>query len=77
MGQLGQGDSSNRGDNNNEMSNNLPVVELGSDFYAASVGCGNMHCCVLSTEGQLKCMVSEPLVLSLTLRVFIPHSHRI
>ncbi len=52
----------NRGDEADEMGDYLNVVDLGLNFYVEQVGCSPHHCCVLSTEHQLKCMVSDLLV---------------
>lgn len=54
-GQLGQGDTDNRGDGPNEMGNNLEFVDLGTDFAVQDVACGGYHTCVLSTSRDMKC----------------------
>ena len=54
-GQLGQGDTNNRGDEPGEMRHNLSMVELGSDFEVDHVSCGYEHTCVLSTNYEIKC----------------------
>ena len=54
-GQLGQGDTNNRGDEPGEMGNNLSIIDLGSDFEVEQVSCGGYHTCVLSTNHEIKC----------------------
>ena len=58
IGQLGLGDTYNRGDNdvnNGPMGDDLPEVNLGSDFTPVQVEVGYVHSCALSDEGKLKC----------------------
>eukprot|EP01083_Nonionella_stella_P236070 829444_1 len=54
-GQLGLGDISNRGDNANEMGNNLLRVDLGSGFHVIQIAAGTRHNCALSQSNALKC----------------------
>merc|ERR1719244_183394 len=54
-GQLGYGDDNNRGDESNEMGENLLAVSLGSDFVIREFGCGYYTTCAISTVGVLKC----------------------
>ena len=54
-GQLGQGDTENRGDDNNEMGNNLTAIDLGTDFNVSSIHCGGYHVCALSSVSDMKC----------------------
>eukprot|EP01083_Nonionella_stella_P165809 552651_1 len=53
-GQLGLGDISNRGDNANEMGNNLLVVDLGTDFNVTRIA-GGYHNCAVSQSNAIKC----------------------
>merc|ERR1719242_280571 len=47
-GQLGLGDTSER---------QMPTdaVDLGSDFAPRDAGCGEYHCCAVSTNNAMKC----------------------
>ena len=54
-GQLGLGDTANRGDGPNEMGNALPAVDLGTDRTITQLGAGQAHTCVLFDNGQVKC----------------------
>lgn len=54
-GQLGQGDTNNRGDQDGEMGDNLKIIDLGSDFIIEHISCGGAHTCVLSTNNSIKC----------------------
>ncbi|MCB9373107.1 MAG: carboxypeptidase regulatory-like domain-containing protein [Microthrixaceae bacterium] len=54
-GQLGQGDTTDRGDNANEMGDNLPAVSLGSGRTATAVAAGANHTCALLDNGTVKC----------------------
>ena len=56
-GALGLGDTINRGEEANQMGDNLPIVDFGSDFEAVKVRCDSCHCCALSAVGEMKCMV--------------------
>ena len=42
-GQLGLGDTNNRGDASGEMGNSLPAVDLGSERTATAIAAGNQH----------------------------------
>ena len=53
-GQLGVGDSDNRGDAAGEMAA-LGTVNLGTGQTAAQVAMGEMHTCVLLTSTDIKC----------------------
>ena len=69
-GQLGLGDSNNRGDNQNEMGDFLPAVSLGAGqnaiaLYATAIDCGEYHTCALLSNGQLKCWGGSRILLSL------------
>jgi E3 ubiquitin-protein ligase HERC3 len=54
-GQLGQGDTINRGDGPGEMGDSLAAVSLGTGRNATAVACGGYHSCVILDDGRLKC----------------------
>jgi len=54
-GQLGYGDTNNRGDNAGEMSDLLPVVDLGTGITASAVAAGDFHSCALLDTAEVKC----------------------
>ena len=54
-GELGLGDSGNRGDGPNEMSGNLPGVALGTGRTATAVSAGGAHTCALLDDASVKC----------------------
>jgi alpha-tubulin suppressor-like RCC1 family protein len=54
-GQLGLGDTSDRGDAPGEMGDNLPAVDLGAGKTAVAVAVGSSHTCALLAGGQVKC----------------------
>eukprot|EP00971_Amphidinium_carterae_P104508 2069540-Amphidinium_carterae.1 len=53
-GQLGYGDTSTRGDDSNEMGDNLPNVDLNGETVLQLVA-GNLVTCVIVTGGAVKC----------------------
>ncbi len=53
-GRLGLGDTVARGDNPNEMGNNLPAVNLGTGRTAVALAVSE-HTCALLDNGQVKC----------------------
>jgi len=55
FGELGYGDTSNRGDNPGEMGDNLPVVDLGTGKTATAISTGQHGSCALLNDGTLKC----------------------
>lgn len=54
-GQLGLGDTNNRGDDVNEMGNNLQIVNVGSGFTVNYFAIGQSHTCAHMTSNDLKC----------------------
>eukprot|EP01083_Nonionella_stella_P173428 598188_1 len=54
-GQLGLGDTDNRGDGVNEMGDKLPEVDLGTNFIATQIIAGYYHNCALSQSNTVKC----------------------
>ena len=54
-GQLGQNDDVSRGDESNEMGDNLTVIDLGSGRKAASITTGAKHTCVMLDNASIKC----------------------
>ncbi len=54
-GQLGLGDTSNRGDGSNEMDDNLPTVDLGSGITARAISAGDSHTCAVLDNSSIKC----------------------
>jgi alpha-tubulin suppressor-like RCC1 family protein len=55
-GLLGLGDGENRGDDPNEMGDDLPALDLGTDWAAARiVGGAAAHTCAVSSSMSLKC----------------------
>ena len=54
-GQLGLGDTVNRGSAAGQMSNALPAVNLGKGLVAKALASGSKHTCVLLTNNQVKC----------------------
>lgn len=54
-GQLGQGDTEHRGDNINEMGDNLIAIDLGSNFRVSSIRLGPVYVCAVSVDQDVKC----------------------
>ena len=54
-GQLGLGDTDNRGDNTNEMGLYLPAVDLGTGRTATAIQSGLNHTCAILDNGSVKC----------------------
>ncbi len=54
-GQLGVGDSGNRGDGPGEMGDNLPAVNLGTGRTAVALTAGRFHTCARLDDGAVKC----------------------
>jgi alpha-tubulin suppressor-like RCC1 family protein len=55
FGQLGLGDTQNRGDLPGEMGDNLPAVELGAGRTAERIAVGFESACALLDDGEIKC----------------------
>jgi LPXTG-motif cell wall-anchored protein len=54
-GQLGVGDTDDRGDSAGEMGGLLPVVDLGSGAIATAISVGEYYSCALLSSGAVKC----------------------
>lgn len=54
-GQLGLGNTADRGGNRNEMGDNLPAVNLGTGRSAKSIVAGGFHTCALLDNDTVKC----------------------
>eukprot|EP01083_Nonionella_stella_P279192 949780_1 len=54
-GQLGCGDTNNRGDGDNQMGDKLSEVDLGTGFIPTQIAAGWQHTCALSTDNKVKC----------------------
>jgi cysteine-rich repeat protein len=54
-GQLGIGDTVNRGDVHGQMGSALPVTDLGTDARVESLAMGGSHTCARLTSGAVKC----------------------
>jgi hypothetical protein len=54
-GQLGQGDTANRGGNPVNMGDNLPAISLGTGRTATAVAAGGNHSCALLDNETVKC----------------------
>eukprot|EP01083_Nonionella_stella_P252133 869096_1 len=54
-GQLGYGDTNNRGDASNEMGDSLLEIDLGTSFSPMQIVTGRYHTCALSTSNKVKC----------------------
>ncbi|MFN3199699.1 MAG: MopE-related protein [Bradymonadia bacterium] len=54
-GQLGLGDTEDRGDNPNEMGDRLGTVDLGTGRTAVRVDAGGKHTCAILDDGTVKC----------------------
>ena len=58
-GQLGLGDTANRGDGPSEMGNSLLQVNLGAGKTATAIAAGAIHTCALLNDGSVKCWGSN------------------
>ncbi len=54
-GQLGLGDTTQRGDGPNEMGNNLPELDLGSNITVKQVLAGDLFACAITSNDKVKC----------------------
>jgi alpha-tubulin suppressor-like RCC1 family protein len=63
-GQLGLGDSSDRGDGPNEMGDNLPAVNLGAGKMVSAMAAGSLFTCALLNDSRVKCWAATPTVSS-------------
>jgi cysteine-rich repeat protein len=54
-GQLGQGDTSTRGDVSGELGDSLPPIDLGTGRTAVAITAGNTHTCALLDDATIKC----------------------
>ena len=54
-GQLGYGDTDNRGDGAGEMGDNLPAIDLGTGRTATQISAGFYHTCALLDDATTKC----------------------
>lgn len=66
LGQLGYGDTPNRGDNANEMGDYLPFVNVGID--AISIHNYGDSICVLTTNFSVKCWFDFILLITSRLK---------
>jgi alpha-tubulin suppressor-like RCC1 family protein len=55
VGQLGQGDTTNRGDGVGPMGNGLPAISLGEGRTVKSLAVGINHACALLNNNAVKC----------------------
>jgi alpha-tubulin suppressor-like RCC1 family protein len=54
-GELGLGDTNDRGDNSGEMGDSLPTVSLGSGRTAKGIYSGPSHTCAILDNDRVKC----------------------
>ncbi|MEP7311783.1 MAG: Ig-like domain-containing protein [Pseudomonadota bacterium] len=54
-GQLGDGDTNNRGDQSGEMGDLLPAINLGTGLYAVEVRASTAHLCARLQTGAVRC----------------------
>ena len=62
-GQLGIGDTADRGDDANEMGDNLPAVDIGVARTTKAVSAGPCHMCALLDDSFIKCWGDDPALL--------------
>jgi alpha-tubulin suppressor-like RCC1 family protein len=55
LGQLGLGDTTNRGSSATDLGDALPAVDLGHGQVAVDLDCGKSHCCVRTIQNTMKC----------------------
>mmetsp|Transcript_31872 Transcript_31872/g.49825 ORF Transcript_31872/g.49825 Transcript_31872/m.49825 type:complete len:382 (-) Transcript_31872:1946-3091(-) len=58
-GQLGTGDTLNRGQSSDEMDSALAPIDLGAGVQPEQISSGSDHTCVLTDEGKVKCFGSN------------------
>ena len=63
--QLGDGTTENRGDDSNEMGNNLSAVDLGTGFVPIDIEAGTNHVCAVTEMKAVKCWGQYIISLSL------------
>ena len=61
-GRLGYGDFRKRGDDEGEMANALPAVDLGDNRTAIQVTLGYSHTCALLDDATVKCWGPAPMI---------------
>jgi alpha-tubulin suppressor-like RCC1 family protein len=54
-GQLGLGDTNNRGDTSVDMGDNLTAINLGTGRTAKAIAAGNSHTCAILDNSSVKC----------------------
>jgi cysteine-rich repeat protein len=54
-GNLGLGDTLNRGNQPNQMGDNLPTIDLGTGMTAVAIAVGGVHACAVLNDGRVKC----------------------
>ena len=54
-GQLGQGDTADRGDGPGEMGDDLAPIDLGAGRTATAIAAGAGHTCAVLDDGEIKC----------------------
>lgn len=54
-GQLGLGDTKNRGERKEDLGNNLPYVDLGERVRAVDISAGGTHYCAVLNDATVKC----------------------
>ena len=65
---LGDGTTENRGNDSDEMGNNLSAVDLGTDFVPIAVEAGGWHVCSMSESKAVKCW--GQFMLSLLIKIY-------
>src|SRR5262249_41112492 len=55
FGSLGLGAGNDRGDEPNEMGDDLPAIDLGAGRRAIAISIGGLHTCALLDTGTVKC----------------------
>eukprot|EP01083_Nonionella_stella_P189079 698454_1 len=55
FGQLGLGDTNNKGDAAGQMGDNLTTIDLGTNFIPTQLWAGGTHTCALSSNNTMKC----------------------